>query len=144
MRRARTFGWTAAAAAVAGFVACSDGARIVGDAMVDAAGAMRDAGELVRDSGSDAAAQPMIVTAECNVVEGNSMFAEAAVAIDVDRVAHVVAVLCDLEGTYTAAGGLHCVTRDPYFDRARVRVFCGSGDPAAGGYRHRSVRFVIE
>lgn len=78
--------------------------------------------------------------------EGERWYAEGGVALNVATVRGVRAVLCDLEGTGPeAAGGLPCaITSEVAFSDATARVACGVGDPAAGGYRYATVRFVVE
>ena len=78
--------------------------------------------------------------------EGERWYAEGAVAVNVASVRGIRAVLCDVEGTPPeASGGLPCaITSELAFSDSAARVACGSGDPAAGGHRYATVRFVVE
>lgn len=122
-------------------LACGDGMRVLGDAMVEAGTMLSDAGDAMRP---DAQAQPMIVTAECDVTEGTILFAEADVSIDPATVRHVSAIMCDREGDFFGSGGLPCAAGTPRFSGTRIRQQCGGGDPTETGFRYRTVRFVIE
>lgn len=121
----------------------SDGVERMGDAMVDAAHALADAGERLRDASTDAAVAQ--ATAECTISEGGVLYAEAAVTIDPGTVRSVTAIMCGLEGSPPAGlGGLECTSAFARFSASRVRAQCGGGDPSATGFRWRTVRFVIE
>lgn len=113
------------------------------DAVEDLGDAMVDAGVALRDAASDAAAAQ--VAAECTIDEGGTLFAEAAIDVDPATVTDARAILCDLEGTAPfGLGGLDCTSGTVRFDATRARVQCGSGDPTGSGYRWRSVRIFIE
>ncbi len=128
-------------------LACGDGMSMMGDAMVDAGQTLVDAGQHLDAAGDamtpDAAAQPMVVTADCTAQDGSLYYADAYVDIDPATVHHVEAIMCDLEGTLSGTGGFPCTSAAPRFSATRIRVLCGSGDPTMSGYRYRTVRFVI-
>lgn len=132
-------------------IACGpDGMEMMGDAMVDAGEMLMDAGGMVSDAGdamtSDAAAQePREFAGTCDEELLGSWYAEAsAPGVVASEVTSVRAMLCDLEGTDPAAGGLECWSNgSAYVGGGRLRVRCGSGDPTTTGFRYRSVRFIV-
>lgn len=132
------------------FACGSDSVAMMGDAMVDAGHVLVDAGALVTDAGdamtSDAAAQaPQVFTGACTEQLSGSWYAEAsAPGVVASEVTSVRAMLCDLEGSDPAAGGLECWSNgSAYVGDGRLRVRCGLGDPATTGFRYRSVRFIV-
>lgn len=100
-----------------GMLACSDGVRVVGDAMVDAGEALRDAGHEINDASSamrsDAAAQVRTFEADCEAhtvrrtvdrasgaesSETKQYYAEVAVpGLNPATVTSATAVLCERE-----------------------------------------------
>ncbi|AKF11406.1 hypothetical protein DB32_008555 [Sandaracinus amylolyticus] len=78
--------------------------------------------------------------------EADGWYAEAELPLNVATVRGLRAVLCDLEGTAPErSGGLPCaITSEVAFSDTVARVACGSGDPAAGGFRYGTVRFVVD
>lgn len=130
-------------------IACGpDGVEMMGDAMVDAGEMLMDAGGAVSDAGdamtSDAAAQmPTVATADC-VRDGDLWWAEANVDVDTSTVTSATVIMCGLEGTQDSRGNLDCFSDWVAFSSTRARTNCGTGDPAAGGFRYSEVRFVFD